>query len=138
MIKHFFATKNDYGILFLRVASGIAMLPYGLSKLGIIGGGTFQDSMGFLTGMGIPFFVAILVIVGESLGAISLIIGFCTRFCAASLTVIMAGAVMAMMSKGYMAGYATPLLFLIMYVTLTLNGAGAWSIDQIIAKRKVS
>ena len=136
MIKHFFATKNDYSIMLMRVAVGAAMLPYGLMKLGVIGGGTFQQTMGFLTSMGIPSFIAILVIAGESLGAVSLILGFCTRFCAASLTVIMGGAVMAMMSKGYMMGYATPLLFLIMFATLVQTGAGAWSIDGLIAKKK--
>ena len=131
-MKAFFRTKHDYGMFLLRISAGAAMLPFGLLKVQ-----TFGQTMGFLSGAGIPAFIAILVIIGESVGAISLILGFCTRFCAGSLAVIMAGAVIFMFDKGYMMGYATPLLFLLMFLPLVLNGAGALSMDSMIA-RKVS
>ena len=91
--------------------------------------------MGFLTGAGIPSFIALLIILGESLGALSLILGFCTRFSAASLVVIMAGAVVFTFDKGYMAGYSTPLIFLLMFLPLLVSGAGAWSLDGWLAKK---
>lgn len=49
--------------------------------------------MGFFTGtLGIPA-IAFLVIMAESFGALSLILGFATRFSAASITLVMLGAV---------------------------------------------
>ncbi len=134
-MKSFFSTTNDFGLMILRVGSGLAMLPFGFSKLGLMGDGTFGGSIGMLTGMGIPWIIALLVIVGESIGALSLILGFCTRFCAASLAIIMAGAVFVMFDKGYMGGYMGPLLLLIMFVPQIINGGGAWSIDRLIAKK---
>lgn len=136
-MKCFFGTKNDFGLTILRVGSGLAMLPFGLSKLGLMGEGTFGGSVGMLTGMGIPWIIALLVIVGESIGAVSLILGFCTRFCAASLAIIMAGAVFVMFDKGYMGGYMGPLLLLIMYVPQIINGGGAWSLDRLITKKSL-
>ncbi len=129
-MKKFFATSHSYSFLLLRVSAGAAMLPFGIQKVQ-----TFDATMGFLTGAGIPWIIAILVIIGESVGAISLILGFCTRFCAASLAVIMTGAVYMMFDKGYMMGYATPLLFLLLYLPLILAGAGAYSVDGVIAKK---
>lgn len=134
-MKHFFMTKNDYGMLLLRVGVGAAMLPFGLAKTDILVAGGYAQTMAFLTGAGIPAFIALLVIIGESVGSASLILGFCTRFCAASLVVIMAGAVSVMFAKGYMMGYALPLLFLLSFLPLVVNGGGAWSVDQMIAKR---
>lgn len=50
--------------------------------------------MGFFTQkMGLPWLVAFLVIIGESLGSLGLILGFLTRFTAASFIVIMIGAI---------------------------------------------
>ncbi|MSR87099.1 DoxX family protein [Candidatus Peribacteria bacterium] len=129
-MKAFFATKNDLGTMLLRVGAGLAMLPFGIQKVQ-----TFEGTMQFFTGMGIPYFIAVLVVVAETLGAVALVLGFCSRFCAALLAVIMVGAVYAMFSSGYFAGYATPLLFLIMFVPLVVNGAGAWSVDAEISKK---
>ena len=129
-MKKFFATSKNYGALILRVGAGLTMFPFGLQKIQ-----TFDQTIGFMTGAGIPWIIAALVIVAESLGAVSLILGFCTRFSAASLAVVMAGAVYFTFGKGYMMGYATPLLFFIMFLPLVINGAGAWSVDKAIAKK---
>ncbi len=130
-MKKFFATSSkDYGTLALRLAAGALMLPYGITKVQ-----SYDATIQFMTGMGIPSVVAMLVIVAETVGAVSLVLGFCTRFCAASLGVVMVGAVYAMFGQGFFAGYATPLLFLCVYIPLVINGAGALSLDGIIAKK---
>lgn len=133
-MNRFFGTSNDIGLMILRVGSGAAMLPFGLMKLGFIGDGTLSATLAGMTGMGIPWIIALLVVIGESVGAISLILGFCTRFCAASLSIIMAGTIFFTFDKGYMGGYMGPLLLLIMYVSVTIDGAGAWSVDRQIVK----
>ncbi|MBI1812309.1 DoxX family protein [Candidatus Peregrinibacteria bacterium] len=131
-MQRFFATNHDYGTLLLRVGAGAAMLPFGILKLQ-----TFTGTMQFLTSQGIPSFIAFLVILGESVGALSMIVGFCTRFCAASLAVIMIGAVAATYGSGYMTGFVIPLLFLFMFLPLIVHGGGAWSADEAIAKKIV-
>ncbi len=134
-MNRFFGTSNDFGLMILRVGSGLAMLPFGLMKLGFIGDGSLSATLQGMTGMGIPKIIALLVVIGESVGAVSLMLGFCTRFCAGSLAVIMAGAVFVVFDKGYMGGYMGPLLLLIMYIPQIINGGGAWSIDRLIAKK---
>lgn len=135
-MKKFFSTsQSDYGMLTLRVCIGLAMLPYGLSKIGFMGQGSVSGTVQFMSGMGIPAIIAYLVILAETVGCVALILGFCTRFCAASLAVVMAGAVYFMFGNGYMMGYATPLLFLIAYIPLVINGAGAYSMDPMLSAK---
>ncbi len=135
-MKKFFATSQDKGLFLLRVGAGAAMLPFGLAKIGIIGDVTLAQSLQFFASMGIPSFIGVLVIIAETVGAVSLIAGFCTRFCSASLAVIMVGAIIAGYGSGYFVGYVSPLLFLIMLLSLTIDGAGAWSLDLMISKKK--
>lgn len=134
-MKTLFATGNDYGMLVLRVTAGAAMLPYGLTKVGILAGPGIAGTIEFFGGMGIPAFVAVLVMIAETVGAASMIFGFCTRFCAASLGVVMIGAAYTMRDAGFFTGYATPLLFLFLFLPLIVNGAGAMSMDGAIAKK---
>jgi putative oxidoreductase len=82
----------DYSLLAVRVASGIIFAMHGSQKLfGAFGGPGLAaivqpppDGMGPL---GYP------VTVGEFFGGLGLIVGFLTRFSAASLIVIMLGAI---------------------------------------------
>jgi putative oxidoreductase len=136
-MKSFFATNSDIGLALLRIGVGVMMLPFGLMKLGFIAGqgSGIEATIGFMTGAGIPWIVAVLVIIAESIGALSLIFGFCTRFCAASLAVIMGGAIYMMFGSGYFAGYQSMLLFLLVFVVLVINGGGAWSVDAAIVKK---
>lgn len=136
-MKRFFATKPDVGTFLLRVGAGAAMLPFGLMKLGYIAGqgSGIAATIQFMTSSGIPWIVACLIIVGESLGAVSLILGFFTRFCAAAIAVIMAGAVYFTFSMGYFTGYVSPLLFFIMMIPLAFNGGGAYALDNVITKK---
>ena len=94
MVKQLMGTTEDWVPALLRIALGGVMFPHGAQKLlGWFGGYGFVGTMEFLTGMGMPAVVAFLVIIGESLGALAMILGFLTRFCAFSLTLIMVGAI---------------------------------------------
>ncbi len=77
-----------------RLALGIVMFPHGAqTMLGWYNGNGFSGIMTFFTEqMGMLALVAFLVIVGEFLGSLALLMGFLTRFTAASLGVIMVGA----------------------------------------------
>ena len=81
--------------MILRITLGLVILPHGAQKLlGMFGGYGFAGTMDFFTGMGLPAIIALLVILGESLGAMALILGFVTRFMALGILIIMTGAML--------------------------------------------
>ena len=145
-MKALFHTNDSLSSFILRVTVGLVMFPHGAQKLlGLFGGYGFSGTMGaFTEKMGMPWIIAFLVIIGESLGALALIAGFMTRFTAASLAVIMLGAIaMAHWQHGFFMnwfgqqkgeGFEYHLLVIGMCVALVLAGAGKWSLDQGIAK----
>ena len=94
-MKTLFATDDGWAGLILRLTLGIVMFPHGAQKLlGWYGGFGFTGTLGFFTGtMHLPWLIAFLVIIGEFFGSLGLLVGFLTRFSAASLGVIMLGAI---------------------------------------------
>ena len=91
----FFKTDDSWAGLILRVGLGSVMFAHGAQKLlGWFGGNGFEGTIGFFTQkMGLPWLVAFLIIIGESLGSLGLIAGFLTRLTAAGFIVIMIGAI---------------------------------------------
>ncbi len=137
----FFRTQtSSYGLLIARLALGIVIAAHGLQKsLGMFGGPGIDGTLGFLTGMGVPTVIAALVILGESVGSISLILGFCTRFCAAAIALIMLGAViMVHAANGFFlpGGFEFHILALGLCGALIIEGAGALSIDSMFCSKK--
>jgi putative oxidoreductase len=77
----------DVSLLVVRVIAGVIFAAHGAQKLGALGGpglGVMVEMMGPL---------AYPVTIGEFFGGLGLIVGFLTRFSAASLIVIMIGAI---------------------------------------------
>jgi putative oxidoreductase len=148
-MKAFFQTDDSWTGLILRLALGIVMLPHGAQKLlGWFGGYGFSGTLGFFTDtMHLPWIIAFLIIIGEFFGSLGLLAGFLTRFSAASIGVIMLGAItMVHLPNGFFMnwfgkqageGYEYHLLVLGISVALTVIGAGRWSVDQQIAQRIV-
>ncbi|TSC96917.1 MAG: putative oxidoreductase [Candidatus Peregrinibacteria bacterium Greene1014_49] len=136
--QKFLRTSDSWSLLIVRVTVGGVILVHGLQKLGVIGDGNWSGTMGFLTGMGIPSIVAALVILGESVGAASLILGFLSRFCALGIGIIMLGAIMLVHAKnGFSAGnggYEMHLLIIGMCAAIAVAGGGKWSVDRVIVK----
>lgn len=146
-MKTLFQTDEAWSSLILRVTLGLVMLPHGAQKLlGWFGGGGFAGTMGFFTEqMHVPAVIAFLVIIGESFGSLGLILGFLTRFTAASLSLIMIGAIamvhwpngffMNWFGKQAGEGFEYHLLVIGMSLALLIAGAGKWSVDGAIAKK---
>lgn len=146
-MKILFKTDEAWSSLILRVMLGVVIFPHGAQKLlGWYGGFGFSGTMGFFTEqMHIPALFAFLVIIGESLGALGLIIGFLTRIAAFGVTCIMIGAIwMVHWQNGFFMnwfgkqegeGYEYHLLVIAMSVALMITGSGRWSIDKEIEKR---
>jgi len=146
-MKAFFQTDDSINNLIIRVMLGIVMFPHGAQKLlGWFGGYGIEGTLGFFTNqMGIPMIIAILVILGESLGALGLIAGFLTRFCAVGILFIMSGAiVMVHASNSFFMnwsgkqggeGFEYHLLAIALCLPLLISGGGRFSADGFIAKR---
>lgn len=75
----------------------------------------------------------------ELLGAVALVVGLGTRFFSASLIILTVVAWMAVHAgNGYNVcdnGYKLPLIYLVLFVPLLLNGAGKLSLDNWISRR---
>ena len=146
-MKAFFQTDDSWTGLILRLTLGLVMFPHGAQKLlGWYGGYGFDGTLGFFTEkMGLLWIIAFLIIMGESFGSLGLLVGFLTRFSAASIGVIMLGAItlvhlpngffMNWFGKQAGEGYEYHLLVLGISIALTIVGAGRWSVDQQIAQR---
>jgi putative oxidoreductase len=142
-----FQTEESWVGLILRLTLGLVMFPHGAQKLlGWYGGFGFSGTMGFFTEtMHLPWLVAFLVIIGESFGSVALLAGLLTRFTAASLGVIMLGAItMVHLPNGFFMnwfgkqageGYEYHLLVIGIGLALLVTGAGKWSVDKVIAER---
>jgi putative oxidoreductase len=141
-----FQTDETWAPVVLRVMMGLVMFPHGAQKLlGWYGGRGFSETIGMFTGNGMPWIVAFLVIIGESIGMLSLIAGFFTRFCAGSLVVIMAGAIgLVHLKHGFFMnwfgqqtgeGYEYHLLVIAICAALMLTGGGKASVDGMIVKK---
>jgi putative oxidoreductase len=146
-MKVLFQTDESLAGLILRLTLGLVMFPHGAQKLlGWYAGFGFSGTMGFFTEtMHLPWLIAFLVIIGESFGSVALLAGLLTRFTAASLAVIMLGAItMVHMPNGFFMnwfgkqageGYEYHLLVIGISLALLITGAGKWSVDKVIAER---
>ena len=145
-MRKLFETDEAWSGLILRIMLGVVMFPHGAQKLlGWYGGFGFAGTLGFFTEqMHLPWLVALLVIIGESFGSLGLLIGLLTRFTAASMALIMVGAIglvhwpngffMNWSGKQAGEGFEYHLLVIAICAALVITGAGKWSVDSVIAK----
>ena len=139
--------KDNMAGLLLRLTLGFVMLPHGLQKtLGLFGGYGFEGTMGFLTGHAhLPYLIALLVVLGESLGSLGLIFGVMTRFCAFGVFCIMLGAIFTVhMPNGFFMnwggtqageGFEYHILAIGISLALMSVGGGKWSFDANCCKK---
>jgi putative oxidoreductase len=144
MLGSFLKTDQDFAVFVARIVLGFIMLPHGLQKLlGMFGGSGFTGTVDFFVGSGIPYFVAVLIILGESLGAIGLILGFLSRLCALGIAIIMLGAIfMVHLPNGFFMnwfgssageGYEYHILAVGLALVVLIKGGGMWSVDGAIS-----
>ena len=146
-MRKLFETDEAWSGLILRIMLGVVMFPHGAQKLlGWYGGFGFAGTLGFFTEqMHLPWLVALLVIIGESFGSLGLLIGLLTRVTAASMALIMVGAIglvhwpngffMNWSGKQAGEGFEYHLLVIAICAALVITGAGKWSGDIVIAEK---
>lgn len=130
----------------MRVVLAAVIFPHGAQKLwGAFGGYGFEGTMQYFTQtVGLPWFAGFLVILGETLGALLLLVGFCARFTAGSIGIIMIGAAAQHMGNGFFMnwfgnqpgeGIEFFVLMLALAAVVTRYGGGKWSADGWLAAR---
>ena len=145
-MKYLFQTNDNFSYWVPRVILGCVMFPHGAQKLfGWFGGFGFTNTMTYFTQTaGLPWIIAFLIIMGESLGSLGLIVGFFTRLSALGLICIMVGAIITVhIPNGFFMnwfgkqageGFEYHLLVIGMSIPLLISGGGKYSVDILIHK----
>lgn len=145
-MKYLFQTNDKFSYWVPRVILGCVMFPHGAQKLfGWFGGFGFTNTMIYFTQTaGLPWIIAFLIVMGESLGSLGLILGFFTRLSALGLICIMVGAIITVhIPNGFFMnwfgkqageGFEYHLLVIGMSIPLLISGGGKYSVDVLINK----
>ena len=145
MVRKLISTDNDSATAILRFVLGVIFFAHGAQKmLGWFGGYGFSGTMGFFTDvMHIPVLFAFLAITAEFFGGLGLILGFLTRIAALGIFSNMVVAIaMVHFRFGFFMnwtgaqkgeGFEYHLLVLAITAFLMIRGAGAVSIDRVLA-----
>ena len=145
-MKYLFQTNDKFSYWVPRVILGCVIFPHGAQKLfGWFGGFGFTNTMTYFTQTaGLPWIIAFLIIIGESLGSLGLIAGFLTRLSALGLICIMMGAIITVhIPNGFFMnwfgkqageGFEYHLLVIGMSIPLLISGGGKYSVDALINK----
>ncbi len=146
-MRRLLSTPNDPVLTMLRLVLGVVMFAHGAQKmLGWFGGPGYAGTMGaFEHGLHIPAPLAFLAICAEFFGGMGLILGFLGRVAAFGIICNMAvalilihrhvGFFMNWTGKQGGEGFEYHLLALAIAVALVIRGAGALSIDRLLATR---
>ena len=120
-------------LLFLRVTSGIFMLTHGIGKFTkLIEGGTIK----FANPIGIgPEASLVLTVFAEFFCSIFLIFGFATRLSSIPLILTMLVAGLIIHAGDPFAVKEKAFLFLVVFITIAVAGAGKISVDNLIYRK---
>lgn len=128
------------GLTVLRVATGIIFAAHGGQKLFVYGLDGVAGSFGQ---MGLPMagLLGPLVAFIEFFGGLALVLGLVTRLAGLGLAAVMLGAIaLVHLPNGFFSpnGIEFPMALLASALALSAMGAGAYSVDGLIAGRRTA
>ena len=149
MIHTLLQTEPDYIYLLPRVVAGIIIFPYGMQKLfgwfDNLGGGVgIAETLKQLRAKKIPTVIAWLIIIGQSVGSISLLLGCLARVAAAGNFIIFLGALIVHRSDGWAMNWTGKkkgegieyfVMLLSILIIIVIKGSGLLSIDFWLSSR---
>lgn len=127
------ANNSDLAALILRVTNGVLFLLHAGLKLFVF---TPAGTAGFFESIGLPGFLAYLVIAAELLGGIALIVGYKTRIVSLGLILVLLGAIFTVhLSAGFFfsnanGGWEYPAFWAVTLLVLSLLGDGAYALGK--------
>ena len=145
-MRRFFVTDDSLTLTAQRLVVAAVMFPHGAQKLlGWFGGLGVEGTQRFFATLGIPSVLGLLVILGESIGAITLALGLATRLSAFGISAAMLGAMLMVHAPngfflnwfGSQAGEGLEFGFLMLAlsVPLVVRGGGRLSVDRLVFDR---
>lgn len=141
------STQLNNGFSIARLTLGLVIFPHGAQKmLGLFGGFGFTGTIEFfIQQMGLPFIVALSVIIIEFFGSISLILGFLSRFWAIAFIGLFLGIIfMSQLQNGFFMnwfgnqdgeGFEYSILIIGLALSTLINGSGRYAFDNIIYEK---
>lgn len=145
LVEMLFNTYPSWSHLVVRLGLGIVFFAHGAQKtFGWFGGRGLAATVAGFRQMNIPPAAATLAALVECLGGVALIVGFLARPAALGLIVVMLVAIVKVHARhGFFINFAqTPgkghgfefnLALVVMALSIVIGGAGALSIDRLIA-----
>lgn len=134
------APRLDVALLLLRLVLGVVFIVHGGQKLFVFGHGGIVGMFGHM-GIPMPAVSAWVVPVVEFFGGIAVLIGAFTWVAAALLAIDMLGAMAFVhLKNGFFNpnGFEFPLTVFTVALALAIAGAGGWSVDAAVRRRRVS
>ena len=127
------AKLADNAATILRIALGVMFLSHSLIlKLYVF---TLAGNAQFFQSLGLPAWMGYATFFAEATGGVLLVLGVQTRWVAAALLPILAGAVWAHSGNGWMFGYPNggweyPLYLVVLAVVQIMLGDGAYALSR--------
>ncbi|WP_034295313.1 DoxX family protein [Herbaspirillum sp. RV1423] len=126
-------TKADYAAFLLRVTSGLFFLAHAAMKIFVF---TLPGTVAFFESLGLPGFLAYLVILLEVVGGIALVIGFYGDLLAIPLAIDLGGAIVTVHAQnGFFfsnpkGGWEYLAMWIVALIAVYLLGNGAFAVKR--------
>jgi putative oxidoreductase len=133
----------------LRITFAIVLWPHGAQLLlGYFGGPGYTNSMTMFSLFGLPPIISFLVIFLQFFGSLFILAGFLTRLTAVASIILFIGMIVkAHLPFGFFMdwtgtlkgeGFEYHLLVIGILLSLVVNGAGSYSLDNLISRNRPS
>ena len=121
------------GLLILRVAAGVLMMKHGWSKIQNFEG---MVQSGF-DPVGLGATLSVVMLIGaEFIAALFIVLGLLTRLSAVPLIVAMSVAAFVAHASDPLQVKELSLIYLTIFATLLITGAGKYSLDSLLFRKK--